>query len=188
MKPFPNIKKHLDNFKEIITSSNFPYGLHRSRDEKFFKGIKILSVRKCASPTFTYTDFDCYVSQTFNVIKTNRLDMKYLCGLFNSKLVKFWLLKNGKMQGTQFQIDKEPLLEIPIYVPTDKFEINKIINQVDKVLEVRTKYASSKTESDKSFYENQIISLETNIDELIFKYYNISKPEQLLIETELEKI
>jgi adenine-specific DNA-methyltransferase len=94
MKPYPNIKKHLDCFKDIITSSNFPYGLHRSREEKFFKGIKIISLRKCASPTFTYTEFDCYVSQTFNVIKSNRVDMKYLCGLLNSKLVRFWLLKN----------------------------------------------------------------------------------------------
>jgi adenine-specific DNA-methyltransferase len=188
IKPYPNIKKHLDCFKEIITSSNYPYGLHRSRDEKFFKGIKIISVRKCASPTFTYTDFDCYVSQTFNVIKSNRVDMKYLCGLFNSKLVKFWLLKKGKMQGSQFQIDKEPLLEIPIYVPKDKSEINKIVNKVDKVIEVRTAHASSKTESDKSFYEKQIISLESNIDELIFQYYNITEPEQLVIKTELEKI
>jgi adenine-specific DNA-methyltransferase len=114
--------------------------------------------------------------------------MKYLCGLFNSKLVKFWLLKKGKMQGSQFQIDKEPLLEIPIYVPKDKSEINKIVNQVDKVIEVRTAHASSKTESDKSFYEKQIISLEANIDELIFQYYNITEPEQLVIETELEKI
>ena len=188
IKPYPNIKKHLDCFKEIITSSNHPYGLHRSRDEKFFKGVKIISVRKCASPTFTYTDFDCYVSQTFNVIKSNRVDMKYLCGLFNSKLVKFWLLKKGKMQGSQFQIDKEPLLEIPIYVPKDKSEINKIVNQVDKVIEVRTAHANSKTESDKSFYEKQILSLESNIDELIFQYYNITEPEQLVIETELEKI
>jgi hypothetical protein len=73
-------------------------------------------------------------------------------------------------------------------VPKDKSEINKIVNQVDKVIDVRTAHASSKTESDKSFYEKQIISLEANIDELIFQYYNITEPEQLVIETELEKI
>jgi adenine-specific DNA-methyltransferase len=188
MKPYPNIKKHLDCFKDIITSSNFPYGLHRSREEKFFKGIKIISLRKCASPTFTYTEFDCYVSQTFNVIKSNRVDMKYLCGLLNSKLVRFWLLKKGKMQGSQFQIDKGPLLEIPIHVPNDKSEIIKMINQVDNVLELRDAYVNSKTESDKLFYENQIISLEVNIDELIFKYYNITEFEQSIIEVELEDI
>lgn len=188
MAPFPNLKQHLDKFREVITSDNAPYGLHRSREESFFLGEKIISLRKCSSPTFTYTSFNCYVSQTYYVIKSKRVNMKYLTGLLNSKLIKFWLLKFGKMQGSQFQIDKEPLLEIPIYVPKDKLEINKIVNQVDKVIEVRTAYASSKTESDKSFYENQILSFESNIDELIFQYYNITEHEQLVIETELEKI
>lgn len=35
MDKYPNIKKHLDKFKNVITSDNKPYGLHRARDEKF---------------------------------------------------------------------------------------------------------------------------------------------------------
>lgn len=31
-----NIKKHLDKFNKYITSSNAPYGLHRSRNINFF--------------------------------------------------------------------------------------------------------------------------------------------------------
>ena len=34
--------------KDVITSHNHPYGLHRARDEKFFVGEKIVSLRKCA--------------------------------------------------------------------------------------------------------------------------------------------
>src|SRR5690606_29180547 len=67
MKPYPNLKKHLDRFQKVITSDNKPYGLHRARNEHFFVGEKIISLRKCAIPTFTYTDFDCYVSQTYFV-------------------------------------------------------------------------------------------------------------------------
>ncbi len=117
MKPYPVLKQHLDRFREVITSDNAPYGLHRARDERFFKGEKIVSLRKCAVPTFTYTDFDCYVSQTFNVIKTPRLNQLYLTGLLNSTVVAFWLRHRGKMQGHLFQVDKEPLLGIPIYQP-----------------------------------------------------------------------
>ncbi len=36
MDNYPNLKKHLDKFKKVITSDNKPYGLHRARDEKFF--------------------------------------------------------------------------------------------------------------------------------------------------------
>src|SRR5690606_34161530 len=31
--PYPNIKKHLDRFNDVITSDNKPYGLHRAREE-----------------------------------------------------------------------------------------------------------------------------------------------------------
>jgi adenine-specific DNA-methyltransferase len=89
IKPYLNIKKHLDKFQKVITSDNKPYGLHRARDERFFKGEKIIALRKCVEPTFTYTDFDCYVSAAFYVIKTNRFNLKYLTGLLNSKLIAF---------------------------------------------------------------------------------------------------
>ncbi len=114
MDSFPALKNHLDKFHAVITSDNKPYGLHRARNEDFFKGEKIISLRKCTEPTFTYTDFPCYVSQTYFVIKTDRINLKYLTLLLNSKLIKFWLKYQGKMQGNNFQIDKEPLLNIPI--------------------------------------------------------------------------
>jgi type I restriction-modification system DNA methylase subunit len=117
MLPYPNIKRHLDRFAKIITSDNAPYGLHRARDVKFFKGEKIVSLRKCDRPTFTFSDFDCYVSQTFNVIRTGRLDQRYLTALLNSSAISFWLRHRGKLQGQLFQIDKEPLLGIPLIAP-----------------------------------------------------------------------
>lgn len=85
MAPFPNLKRHLDQFVRVITSDNHPYGLHRARDEKFFLGEKIVSLRKCAEPTFTFTDFPCYVSQTFNIITTNRANLLFLTGVLNSR-------------------------------------------------------------------------------------------------------
>ena len=112
--PYPNIKKHLDKFQPVITSDNKPYGLHRARNEYFFKGEKIISLRKCSEPTFTYTNFDCYVSQTFFVIKTDRINQRYLTGVLNSSVVKYWLRHKGKMQPPNFQVDKGPILTIPI--------------------------------------------------------------------------
>ncbi len=136
MNPYPALKQHLDRFREVITSDNAPYGLHRTREERFFKGEKIISLRKCAVPTFTYTDFDCYVSQTFNVIKTPRLNQLYLTGLLNSTVVAFWLRHRGKMQGHLFQVDKEPLIGIPIYQPL-KVEQDLIAGVVKAVITIK---------------------------------------------------
>ncbi|MBQ5773535.1 MAG: hypothetical protein IIW09_01685, partial [Acetobacter sp.] len=134
IEQYPNIKTHLDRYANIITSDNRPYGLHRSRNENFFKGEKIISLRKCANPTFSYTFFDCYVSAMYYVIKTNRFNMKYLTGLLNSNLIKFWLKNQGKMQGDIFQIDKEPLLKIPLIV-ADKDKQEYIGNLVLRLIE-----------------------------------------------------
>jgi len=135
IKPYPNIKRHLDRFSDIITSSNKPYGLHRARVEDFFKGEKIISLRKCSDkPTFTYTDFDCYVSQTYFVIKTRRINNKYLTALLNSSLIQFWLRYKGKMQGFNYQVDKEPLLNIPIFKPQSN-EIFSVL--VDYIIAIK---------------------------------------------------
>jgi len=126
IEQFPNLKKHLDKFISVITSDFKPYGIHRTRKECFFKGNKILALRKCVGkPLFSYSDFDTYVNQSFYVIKSERINLKYLTALLNSKLVAFWLKHKGKMQGDNYQVDKEPILNIPIkkIEDTKPFEI-----------------------------------------------------------------
>jgi len=160
MNGYPNLKRHLDKFKNVITSDNKPYGLHRARKEYFFLGEKILSQRKCPQkPVFTYTNFDCYVSQTYFVIKSNRINQKYLTGLFNSSLIAFWLRHKGKMQGTAYQVDKGPILEIPIYNPKVNTQ-NTIANLVDLII-----FTKEKLE------DNMSITFEKVIDAVIFNLY-----------------
>ncbi len=130
IKPYPNIKKHLDQFEKVITSENGIYGLNRPREESFFQGKKILSVRKCATPAFTYTDFDCYVSRAFFSIKTNRINQKYLSAILNSKVVAFWLKHKGKMQGFQYQVDKDPIINIPIAIAKDTSIFESLVDYI----------------------------------------------------------
>ena len=124
LNPFPNIKNHLDKFSIVFTSDNKPYGLHRAREEKFFHNEKIIVLRKSVEhPVFSYCNFSCFLSQSFNMIQTERVNMKYLTGLLNSKLIEFWLKNKGKMQGANYQLDKEPLMQLPIAVPSDDLQL-----------------------------------------------------------------
>ena len=182
MNDYPNIKKHLDQFKKIITSDNKPYGLHRARKEHFFKGEKIITIRKCTVPTFSYVSFDSYVSATFYVIKTSRMDMKYLTGILNSKLVTFWLRHKGKMQGSNYQIDKEPLLAIPLINPSGMAQ-KPLIYLVDKILIV-TKGKDYLKNSEK---QNQVREYEKQIDHLVYKLYDLTSEEINVIEQETKK-
>ncbi|EGK8036724.1 class I SAM-dependent DNA methyltransferase [Campylobacter lari] len=174
MDNYPNLKKHLDKFKKVITSDNKPYGLHRARDEKFFTGSpRIVALRKCVNePKFSYVDFDCYVSATFYVIKTQRIDTKYLVAILNSKLMMFWLKHKGKMQGNNYQIDKEPLLNIPIVDINSKNEklANELISLVDEILNLK--------EQDKNA---NIKTQETKINSIVYKLYNLNEEEIKII-------
>lgn len=179
---YPNIKKHLERFVGVITSDNRPYGLHRSRKESFFTGEKIISLRKCAFPTFSYVSFDCYVLQTFYSIKPDNLNLKYLTGILNSKLVSFWLKNKGKVQGNNYQIDKEPLLNIPIYSPTKKEEL-PVISIVDKIYAL----SNSKDYLNCQEKQNAVREYEKQIDLIVYKLYGLNYSEVLRIDPSFEQ-
>ena len=179
--PYPNLKKHLDQFNRIITSDNHPYGLHRARDEKFFNGEKIISLRKCAEPCFTYTDFPCYVSQTFNIIKTDRVNLLYLTALLNSRLVRFWLKNRGKMQGQNFQVDKEPLLAIPLYVP-NKSEQERVAKIAKRIIECKENMRNVMTDAAQMQMQRSYEQFENQIDKAIEDLYDLNEQERTLIQ------
>ena len=181
IKPYPQIKEHLDKFKKIITTDFKPYGIHRTRNEEFFKGEKIVSIRKCSIPSFSFVDFDSYVNQVYNVIKTERVNMKYLTGLLNSRLIYFWLYYNGKKQGEQLQIDRDPLIEIPIIWTSDKNIINGIISLVDIMLSLNKKLQTAQN-NEKDQLQRQIDQTDKEIDELVYKLYGITEEEKKIIE------
>ena len=174
----PTLLAHLGRYKNIMQQRrenqngriDFMH-LHWPRDERFFKdGAKILSVRKCVdSPVFVYYEPQAYVMMAVNVIKTSRWDMKFLTGVLNSKLVAFWLRNKGKMQGNNYQVDKEPLQGIPLPI-VDALQQQPIISLVDPILEAK-----------KSNPETDTTDIESKIDRLVFHLYNLTYDEVLII-------
>jgi adenine-specific DNA-methyltransferase len=184
LNSYPKIKSHLDKFQPAITSSNKPYGLHRSRKESFFKGSKIIALRKCSNlPIFSFSDFDCYVTQSFNVIKSNRINLKYLTAILNSKLIRFWLLKKGKMQGDNFQLDTGPLLDIPIVNSKDKTEVTKLAQLVDDITLAKQNQTNATTQKEQEFLDKKIVSIENQINVMVYDLYDITPIEVLIIES-----
>jgi len=175
---FPNIKRHLDRFQSIITSVNKPYGLHRKRDESIFLGEKLLAVRKCAQPTFSYVNFPSYFSRTFLAIRSKRINLKYLLAILNSRLIASWLSHRGKLQGNQYQIDKVPLITIPILNPAKEI-LDIFIELVDKILSITKEkdYLQSPKKQAK------VKVLERVIDQLVYQLYGLTEEEIRIVES-----
>ena len=165
----PNIINHLDKYREIMDNRRENlnarlsfYHLHWPRDESFFtKGEKILSIRKCLIPTFIFTVEPCYVMMSINVIKTDRINQKFLTALLNSKLIAFWLKNKGKMQGNNYQIDKEPILGIPIKNISEKTNALHYFDYLVDFIKV----------AKESNFKLQTAYFEQLIDGLVFELY-----------------
>lgn len=168
MRDYPRLKKHIDRFLSILTSDNRPYGLHRAREERFFSRPKVVALRKSVErPAFAYCDFDCYLSQTFNMIQTSRVDMRYLTGLLNSKLAAYWFKSKGKMQGANYQLDKEPLQQFPIAVPSNDTQ-DIIAKLVDMIILLNTTDRRASELVQNSYVSSEIERL---IDGCIYEIY-----------------
>jgi len=184
---YPNIKRHLERMAPIITSDNAPYGLHRARKEGFFLGEKIISLRKTPLPYFTYTDFPCYVSQTYFVLKPSDINLRYLVGLLNSRLCHFWLDRKGKKQGNALQIDKAPLPEIPIKAvdleqSSDKAQHDKMVSLVERMLDLNKRLAAAKSDHERTVLRRQIESTNHEIDHLVYQLYELTDEEIAIVQ------
>jgi len=131
---YPNIKKHFSQYKDVLTKAKIQYKtpnkpyyfLHREREIRFFeRGAKIICATRTLYPSCTYTDIEFYGSRALNFIKTNRINLKYLCAILNSSLSNYYLTYKGKYTGDLLQIDKSQLLSIPIFISaeTKVFEV-----------------------------------------------------------------
>jgi len=194
IKNYPHIFKHFEPYRKELEEAKVRYGtpdkpyyfLHRERDENFFKkGPKIVGSTRTIRPSFLYTENEYYGSRAMNFIKTDRIDLKYLVGLLNSRLVYFWLKNRGKQLGDLLQIDKGPLLEIPLYVP-GKTQQKQIIDLVSTIMALSKKYQAikSKQTSETERLKRQIEETDREIDELVYKLYGLTKEEIKVVEGE----
>ena len=209
----PNIQKHFEPHRERLQQAKIQYKtpkkpyffLHREREERFFinGNEKIISQVRCEIPTFVYSTKNFYGSRALFFIQTNRVKMKYLLGILNSKPIAFWLKHKGKMQGNLFKIEKENLLNIPIpqITESNKPLCDEIIKCVEKILEIKACHTEalaevsknteskkdfspfSKAQNDKADSTLDTSKLESKIDSLVYKLYNLTKDEIEIIDS-----
>ncbi|MCK4592832.1 N-6 DNA methylase [Candidatus Parcubacteria bacterium] len=196
IKDYSNIEKHFKPFQKDLKDAKVKYGtpnkpyfyLHRERNEEFFsEGPKIICGVRTAKPSFFYTKKRYYGSRALNFIKTDRINLKYLTGILNSKMSFFWLKKRGKQLGDLLQIDKGPLLGIPIYVG-DKKQQKVIIELVDKILNLNKQLQSTPENSDKwNTVKKEVGKVDGEIDERVFELYGLEEKEIGIIKNFNEK-
>ena len=74
----------------------------------------------------------------------------------------------GKMQGNNFQLDKEPLLNIPIFNPNENLQ-KPIILLVDQIVSLKKENPQADTSQ-----------MEEEIDKLVYQLYDLT-PDEIVV-------
>ena len=85
------------------------------------------------------------------------------------------------MQGNNYQIDKEPLLAIPIYKPSNQ-EQQSIITLVARLLSVIV----GNEYPDNPAKQAKVRELEHQIDHMVYELYGLTPEEKAVVDGEAE--
>jgi hypothetical protein len=143
------------------------------RDEKIFKREKILSRFVAKEIIATYDNDKRYYEHTLHSthITDKRFVTKYVLGLFNSTLFKFYYRKTNSQGGDIFpQVRISSVENLPIKLADTKTQ-EKIETLVDLILS--KKYHDSLSDT---------TNLETQIDQLVYQLYGLTEEEIKIVE------
>ncbi len=73
----------------------------------------------------------------------------------------YWLKHKGKKQGEMLQVDKEPIIDLPICIPND---YSSYLTLIDQIISLRTSSGDSS-------------ELEKQLDQMIYVLYELSTDE-----------
>jgi len=189
---YPSIKNQivsygdeLKNRREVKNNRIMWFQLHWPRDKKYFdRGPKIISAIRTKTPNCFYTKDEYYGSRALNFIKTDRINLEYLTAILNSKISYFWLKNKGKQLGDLLQIDKGPLIQIPIFVGNEKQQ-KAIIQLVDKILKLNKELKELTENSEKwNSLKREIEKVDKKIEEDVYKLYGLTEEEIKIIENQ----
>jgi len=181
-KKYPQIKKHLDNVSFFITSSNRPYGLHRTRERKYFENPKLICKGMFTYPAFSYDDENYFVGFSFSVIiqKNPNFSLKYLLGLLNSNLAKYWFNRFGKHRGKGVDIVVSTFRKFPVYDASSD-EQNIIEDLVDNLLKLN-KNMTNLSKEKHNVIDEKIKKIDNRLNEYILKLYKFTESEKKIFE------
>ena len=176
-----NIYNHLKRYETILKNRSQDielanamkkghwFVLTNGRNKINFNEDKIVCPYRAKSNIFAYNNIPWFAGRDVYFLVNFNEDIKYILGVLNSKLIKFWLKNKGKMKGDIFEIYPEPLRNIPIITKNEilkeeiKLKVNEIIDSGN----------------------NNIDTILNDIDNLVYKLYGLDEDNIEYINTQI---
>jgi hypothetical protein len=192
-KTFPALYKHFMNFSNVKTrgkglfdrddQGDYWWELRHCDYYSEFEKEKIVWQEIVREPSFAYDNTGIYVEAT-GFLMTGR-NLKYLLGLLNSNPVAFFFktfYAGGGLGEDGYRYKKAFLEQLPLPPITKENQplADQIVQKVQEILSL-TQSPDYGTNKEK---QQKVKELEKEIDELVYKLYNLTEEEIKIIEGE----
>ncbi|GAA8987220.1 class I SAM-dependent DNA methyltransferase [Helicobacter pylori] len=178
IEKYPAIKAHLDSHYDTIATrsdqGDTPYHLRNCAYLEDFEKEKIVYPCIMAKePCFVYEEKGFYAPAPANIITGDKIEIKYITALLNSKCIYFAMRKFYMGGGIEGELKTNNLEKIPIPQITEKNQelAHKITDCAKAILEAKEKDPKANTQE-----------LEKEIDALVYQLYNLTDEEIKIIE------
>ncbi|MGL2878917.1 DUF7149 domain-containing protein, partial [Helicobacter pylori] len=180
---YPATKAHLDAHWDTIATrcdqGDTPYHLRNCAYLEDFEKEKIVYPCIMAKePCFVYEEKGFYAPAPANIITGDKIEIKYITALLNSKCIYFAMRKFYMGGGIEGELKTNNLEKIPIPQITEKNQelAHKITDGAERILKTKGKDPKANTQE-----------LEKEIDALVYQLYNLTDEEIKTIEDGQEK-
>jgi len=182
-------KEHLIKYKKIMDQRRETkkgtikwFQLHWPREERYFENPKIAIPSMFKEATATLISEPAYFGLSTNLIisRDDKYNLKYILAIINSRFALSWFYKHGKNRGAGIDIGVDKLRSFPIKIAIGD-EQKQFIELVDKIMSITKEndyYANEKKQGRVKKYEYEI-------DQMVYKLYNLSPDEINIVDKEV---
>lgn len=161
------------------------------REDIFLSSQKIFFRRVSSSLIATLDTKNFYALNTLvvmNLKSSTNVDIKFVLGLFNSKLFNWYYFKFLKSTKRVFsEIQARQVAQIPF--PEIDFDDQKsndyhsrLVRQVEQILNAQQQLDTGKTDRDRAYYERRCSEIDSQIDTLVYELYGLTQDEIKIVE------
>lgn len=161
------------------------------RDPGIFSASQKIMVRQTGDSliaTLVYKDFVGRNNLHILLLKNEQTNLFYILGLINSKLMDFAYTSVNPEKGEALaEVKKWHIEQLPVKLTNsvkseNTGQPNKIADLAKTVLTLHKSHQDANTSQEKKLLERQIKSIERQIDQLIYKLYELTTEEIALVD------
>ncbi len=187
---YPAIASHLNQFSEKAQKrcdkGDYWWELRACDYYQEFEKSKIIYPNICKKPEFAFDENSLYTNQKCFIIS---LSDKYLLGILNSA-VTFFLFRQilPKLRGNFYEpsyiyFKDFPIRTIDFTNSEDKSHHDQMVSLVDQMIELHKKCNKSSLPQEKNVLQRQIETTDRQIDQLVYKLYDLTEEEIKIVES-----